>query len=241
MNRTHTSLLTLAILLAGTGMSWAQTATELPTTQPAATPKKPDAATPTVNQLNPEEAMKVDKEDLTNNLLNREEETKDPMKILERMLKRMDKSADQLSSKTDPGSQTQEIQRRIDGDLAMAIELVRQQQQKQQQQQQSESKEEAQKKQQSQQQSQGQGKSPSPDPQGNQAAQESKLPPGSPGAFQANGQNIKEGRQEWGNLPQRERELIVNGAGEEILPSYRDMVQKYYRALAEVNKTARDR
>lgn len=37
----------------------------------------------------------------------------------------------------------------------------------------------------------------------------------------------------WGHLPERMRERMLQGAGSEFLPEYRDELQQYYRKLAE--------
>jgi hypothetical protein len=41
---------------------------------------------------------------------------------------------------------------------------------------------------------------------------------------------------EWGNLPAKDRDLVSNGANEQYLPSYKEMIDRYYQALAEIGK-----
>ena len=48
------------------------------------------------------------------------------------------------------------------------------------------------------------------------------------------------GAAEFGDLPARDRDLVAHGANEEYLSSYRDMIDRYYQALAELGK-ARNR
>jgi hypothetical protein len=44
---------------------------------------------------------------------------------------------------------------------------------------------------------------------------------------------LRELRRGWGNLPQRDREEIMQGLEEASLDRYRDLIERYYRALAE--------
>lgn len=44
---------------------------------------------------------------------------------------------------------------------------------------------------------------------------------------------FKESRRGWGHLPPRDREEIVQGVGETALEVYRELIDQYYRALAE--------
>jgi len=39
--------------------------------------------------------------------------------------------------------------------------------------------------------------------------------------------------QDWGNLPPRERDEIMQGARDRVLEEYREQIERYYRALAE--------
>jgi len=45
--------------------------------------------------------------------------------------------------------------------------------------------------------------------------------------------DLRESRRGWGNLPQREREEVLQGADEEFLERYREWIEQYYRALQE--------
>ena len=42
---------------------------------------------------------------------------------------------------------------------------------------------------------------------------------------------LLETRRNWGHLPQREREEVIQGIGEEHLERYREWIERYYRAL----------
>jgi len=45
--------------------------------------------------------------------------------------------------------------------------------------------------------------------------------------------DLHDPRRAWGNLPRREREEMIQGAGEGFLERYREWVERYYRALQE--------
>ena len=47
---------------------------------------------------------------------------------------------------------------------------------------------------------------------------------------------FKESRRGWGHLPPREREEIIQGIAEDALESYRELIERYYRALAETEE-----
>ena len=44
---------------------------------------------------------------------------------------------------------------------------------------------------------------------------------------------LEEGRTEWGNLPQRERDMLLQGRREKFSSLYRRLTREYYRRLAE--------
>lgn len=48
--------------------------------------------------------------------------------------------------------------------------------------------------------------------------------------------NLKDTRRAWGHLPMREREEIIQGIGERVLERYRSWIERYYKALQEVDK-----
>lgn len=48
--------------------------------------------------------------------------------------------------------------------------------------------------------------------------------------------DLAESRRGWGNLPQRERDEVIQGAGERYLERYRQWIEQYYRALQEAGK-----
>lgn len=241
-----TTLLTL--LLAGS--AWAQStppspppsvldnalddktpATTTPATQPAGT--APDKS----EVIDPNAARAVDSEDLVRKLTGENGDNSGaagPDSMLTEVVERMADSAKRLQEQ-DPGAITQETQRRIILNLDSLIALAQKQQQG----------------------GGGGGSKPRPgdkrqqnpgnnsgkgphNPGGSNPATESQLPGGSSDPAQSNGQDIHEKSQEWGHLPERDRDLIINGVKEEPLPAYRQAVQQYYKALADLNKATRD-
>lgn len=203
--------------------------------KPAAKPVKPPVKQ---DVINPEAVKNVDNQDLENDLIQTEKKAGDKFKEI---VERMGQSKERLTKEQDAGAETQEIQRRIVMDLDVLIELAKKMQQQQSQSQsQSQGQQQGQKREQSQGQQQGQGQGPH-NPQGQNAAQQSQAPGGGQSAAQSNGQDIKERTREWGTLPERDRDLVSNGAQEQFLPAYREAIDKYYQALAELGKAARER
>ncbi len=182
----------------------------------------------------PDAARTVDNDDLTRKLTGEEKTPATSGPDMTAIVTRMKQSTDRLKQQ-DGGDVTQEIQHRIVLDLDALIELARNQQNNNQSQQQQPSQPG-----QKTQQNPGQNSAGQQQAHGNQAANNSQLPGGGVAAPQSNGQDIRQRSSEWGNLPPRERDLIVNGAKEEALPSYKELVQRYYQALSELNRTQRE-
>ncbi len=203
----------------------------------AAKPAKPE---PAQDALNPDAASALDDNDLVDKLTGKGPKGDEgPEAMIKDILKRMDTSAQRLH-KQDPGAMTQETQKRITLNLDQLIELVRQQEQQQQQQSKSQGKKPGQKREMT----KGKGQGQEDDPQkkkGNEAAKNSQLPDGAAGAPEANNTDINQHSREWGNLPEHERDLIILGQKQDALPSYKELIQRYYQSLAEINKTTRDR
>lgn len=47
---------------------------------------------------------------------------------------------------------------------------------------------------------------------------------------------LLETRRSWGNLPQRDRDEVIQGSDEACLQRYRELIERYYRALQETKK-----
>ena len=147
---------------------------------------------------------------------------------------RMARSKQRLTLSRDPGEVTQTIQERILGDLDGLIEASRQQQAQskpnpqQQQQQQAQRPKPGQKPGEKQANNQGQNK---PKPDGQSSAKAST--PNSPtGEADASG-DLKEGLAEWGQLTPRQRAAVLDTKGEQVLDSYRKIIEDYYKRLNE--------
>ena len=185
--------------------------------------------TPEGNIISPDAAKKVDDQELIKQLTKPGGEKPNPQQAAEQMksmLDRMGQSQHKLSDEKDPGEVTQETQHRIVMDLDTLIELAKQMQ------------------------SSGSGSSSGP-PQDGQQRQQSqnnggqggnvantseRLPPGG-SADAATGDMRDHDPATWGSLPPRDRDQISHGANEEYLPAYKDLIDRYYQALAEMGKS----
>jgi len=195
--------------------------------------KKPDSPPVAPDMVSPSAAKAVDDTDLVNKLTGAADDKQDPNEKMKEMVDRMGQSQSRLSNDKDPGAITQETQKRIITDLDVMIEYARKQQQQGKSSQKPGQQKPGDKRQQSSGQQQGQHQEG-----GNQAATDSSLPRGPISAAQSNGEDMhQKGPQEWGGLPPRDRDLISNGANEQYLPSYKEMIDRYYQALAEIGKT----
>jgi hypothetical protein len=155
----------------------------------------------------------------------------DPQAVAQRlhnMVDRMGESATRLTQK-DPGQVTQEVQHRIVADLDLMIELARQQQQ-------NSSSSSSQQSQPGQPRQPGQNQSGPHGEGGTTAARNESLPHGGY-SDPAGGDLRNHDPANWGGLPPRDRDQISHGANEEYLSSYKDMIDRYYQALAEIGKT----
>ncbi len=205
-------------------------------TQPAASRPAPDiGGTPTPSPrpgediVSPDAVRKVDDDELLNQLL-KPGTPPDPNLVKRRlteMVTRMDDTAKLLADKKDPGEVTQEKQRRIITDLDVLIELARQQQQ-------SGSASSGQPLP-GQQRQPGQGQGPKGEG-GTQAATHEQLPRGGY-ADPVTGDMRNHDPANWGGLPPRDRDQISHGANEEYLSAYKDLIDRYYQALAEMGRT----
>ena len=202
---------------------------------PPAEAATPPAAKAGANALDPDAADALETQDLTKKLTGKDTDAEGAEAMLKEILTRMGDSAQRLHA-TDPGPMTQETQRRITTNLDQLIEMMRETEQ-----QPSSSPPKPGPPGQKRERTQGPPKPGPHEEGGNQAAVQSTLTNSPSKAPESNGIDIKEHTKEWGNLPDRERDLIVHGAKEESLPAYKDIIQQYYQALAEINKTTRDR
>jgi hypothetical protein len=188
--------------------------------------------------VSPEAAKTVDDQDLLNKLTGKADvaggDAKDIEGKMKEVTERMGQAETRLARERDPGLVTQETQRRIMTDLDVMIEYAREQEKKGGGQGKPQDSKPGQQKQKSSGQQQGPGQTG-----GNQAATDSNLRPGNAETPQANDTDIHQTGTNWGDLPPRDRDLVAHGAKEHYLPEYKEMINKYYQALAELGKASR--
>ena len=73
--------------------------------------------------------------------------------------------------------------------------------------------------------------------QGTTAAQDSQLPGGGVNPFKGNGAMISRDPKEWGDLPPKDRDKILQDLQSGVLKSYQEQVRKYYATLAEIGRS----
>ncbi|MFG0329388.1 MAG: hypothetical protein ACF8PN_05750 [Phycisphaerales bacterium] len=141
----------------------------------------------------------------------------------------MDASADRLERLADAGLTTQRLQEEAIRKLDALISMAEQQQQQQQQQPPPQGQQEQRPEPGSQQQSQSQasGAGENQDVDSRPPAQEPRLEG-----------EIDETRAEWGRLPARVRDMIMQGLGENPAAMYRRMTERYYQRLADEEQGA---
>jgi hypothetical protein len=134
-------------------------------------------------------------------------------------------AASQLTEQHDSGIQTQRTQESVIRKLDQLLDQLRQQQQGKGKSQQ-EAKDTGSEKNQSQQQQQAQRSSQSSDSRDNDTRME--LEDG-----QRNDQPLSEKLSEWGNLPPRLRDQLLQGSEDRFSGLYRQLTERYYQRLAE--------
>ena len=144
----------------------------------------------------------------------------------------MDKAGGLLRQDLDPGLKTQRVQESILARLDQVLAAARRQQQ------QSSSSSSSSK---SKQQETGSQKNAQRDPQqanANPQSTQNSTDQGRPGSVKPHKQGgaLDETREEWGNLPLRLRQELIQGRDEKFSPPYRSLTEAYYRRLAEEGK-----
>lgn len=142
----------------------------------------------------------------------------------------MSRSAELLDTRYDPGLGTQRIQQDVLTKLQQLIDQARQQQSS------SSSSSD------SQQQQQQQQSDPGRQQQQQNQQQQMQQPSDADGGEEVEGPALREGdintmleetRTEWGSLPQRVRDMLLQGRQERFSSLYEQMTREYYRRLAE--------
>jgi hypothetical protein len=57
-----------------------------------------------------------------------------------------------------------------------------------------------------------------------------------PADAEVEGGRFRESRRGWGHLPSRDREEVLQGIQDDVVERYRQMIDEYYRALAEMEE-----
>jgi len=139
----------------------------------------------------------------------------------------MDLVSKKLGKEYDPGIDTQRDAQEIIRKLDQVILAARQKQSSSSSQQQSSARQQDP----GSQQQPGQQQQGPAQPSGNMPNQ-GEFSPGSVGIINPNESTIEELRQEWGNLPPRLRDELLEGLAEPFSPLYRELTEQYYRRLA---------
>lgn len=149
--------------------------------------------------------------------------------LMAEILRLMNETAQRLEQDFDPGEDTQALQTRIMDRLDAAIKQAASQARRT-------STPSPGKPGDKRKMSQGpkmQGGKSGGDEQGSEGGDDSTVAPerGAPIEADTSGGAIEELRRAWGNLPDRERDEVIQGQGEAFLEKYRKLIEQYYRSL----------
>lgn len=190
---------------------------------------------PEAPEQDPQPEVQAQTDDLARKLIRKsvdESATDDPMTA---MLEEMDEVGRRLHDEFDPGEQTQSIQRQVSARLDDAIKAAAARRR---------AKSQPDPKQTSDKRTMPGPRKSEPRPaqakQGTEAAAKAEQQPAPAGDAKAEKpegrSDLPNARRTWGNLPQRDRDEVLQGAEEESLERYRQWIDQYFRALQESNK-----
>lgn len=228
---TFLRMLTIATLIGALSLPALAQSNEQPADEPAqdAPPSLDDLLGLEEDSAAEETAQRVAEEQLQQRLTGQQ-----IANAFEEAITNMRRSADLLDARFDTGVGTQRIQQDVLAKLQQLIDEARrqqsssssssssQQQQQQQRQQQSDPGRQQQNQKQQQQQQQEPGQAD-----GSQEVEGPAMREGDVGSV------IEETRSEWGSLPQRVRDMLLQGREERFSSLYEQMTREYYRRLAE--------
>lgn len=176
----------------------------------------------------PKDKAKADEQKLGRRLIRGT--TADDEDIMEKIIRLIDQTARRLEIDFDTGEETQALQLEVLKQLDDAIQLAAAQTRKSSGQQRSSESDRRRR--------QEKDKSRNAKAHPNKGESADTAPAGR--ASTAGGINDRddstESRRGWGNLPQRERDEVIQGAGERYLERYRKWIEQYYRALQEADE-----
>lgn len=156
--------------------------------------------------------------------------------IMEKIIRLMDQTARRLEVGFDSGEETQALQEEVLKQLDNAIKLAAAQTRKSSGQQKKSESDRRRRKEQNQDRKSNESRNTEVDSKKGESSETApsgrKPTAGGPG----DGEGSAESRRGWGNLPQRERDEVIQGAGERYLERYRRWIEQYYRALQETRE-----
>lgn len=238
--RMQTSIAVTALLAASACCALPATTVAQTAPQPTATPSNtPPAREQTLDELlglskptdKGPEATPADTVDPTQTQLNRDLKVAPINDQFLSAVGLMRESADRLGKAKDPGLQTQRVQDEILKKLDKLIEDAKQQSQQKQKQQQQQQQQDQQQQQQNQQQSSQSQQQQQQQPSGNAQGGNTPRRDGQP--RQQNAGNMAE----WGNLPARVRDALMQGSSDNFSATYERLTEEYYKRLAQQTAT----
>jgi hypothetical protein len=193
---------------------------------PAFGQEQPDSGSP------PKEESTV-QEELGERLI-REASGEEDEDIMDRIVRLMNLSARRISVEFDVGPQTQEVQTRIMDSLETAIKQAAARRRPKRSRPRDRS---ADKREMTEGTSRPKGQTEEQTADATaESASDAARPGERPSGESADGGDLREARRTWGHLPLRERQEIIQGIGEQFLERYRDWIERYYRALQEIEE-----
>ncbi|HUU82468.1 MAG TPA: hypothetical protein VM243_03085 [Phycisphaerae bacterium] len=186
------------------------------------------ASSASAQQVTPEPSQEEkEQEDLSERLI-RQATGQEDTSMMGRIMGLMSDAAGRLKRDFDPGADTLRIQREIITKLDEAINAAQRRRSKGSgQQQQVSDKRQAQRPSDEQKESGQSDQSEAASESAGDATEQ-----GREGKSTATGR-LREFRRGWGNLPQRDREEVLQGIDEDVLEKYRQLIEDYFRALSE--------
>ena len=179
-----------------------------------------------IGEAQPPSETAQQEEDLAGRLI-RKARTGADEDVMAGIIRLMDDAARKLEFGFDPGEETQALQKRVMDRLEDAIKQAASQRRARSQGRQASAGDKRRR---------PENTKPKPGEEGRDADSDSAAAgaaapvPVSAGGDPLNGK-LLESRRSWGHLPQREREEVIQGMGEEHLERYREWIERYYRAL----------
>ena len=198
--------------------------------------KKATSTQPTATRSRERLAADGMDDELVRKLLNRAAGQGENEEVVQRIMRLMEASRLRLGGRFDPGDQTQKIQKRILEEMDEAIKRSRQSRSRsQQQKQQRASRSGVQRRrgqrrngQQQKKDQQGKGQQTGA---GKDAAEDEQASKGQAQSGEK-GKRAAVTARSWGNLPPRDREAVLQGIKDDVLPKFRALIDRYYKALS---------